>query len=54
MTAAATAKVPLFMGAVAREAFSSARARGYGGKDFSAILDAHCELSGLKPLRFGA
>lgn len=54
MTAAASAKVPLFVGAAAREAFSSARARGYGSKDFSVILDAHCELSGLKPVRYGA
>jgi len=52
MTAAASAKVPLFVGAAAREAFSSARAKGYGDKDFSSILDAHCELSGLKPVRF--
>jgi len=54
MAAAAAAKVPLFVGAAAREAFSSARARGYGNHDFSAILDAHCELSGLKRVRYGA
>jgi 4-hydroxybutyrate dehydrogenase/sulfolactaldehyde 3-reductase len=34
------------MAAAAREAFSSARARGFGGKDFSGMLEAHCELTG--------
>ncbi len=28
------------------EAFSSARARGYGKADFSAMLDAHSSLAG--------
>ena len=51
MNAASLAKVPLPMGAVAREAFSSARARGYGGQDFSAILDAHCATAGLGKVR---
>jgi 4-hydroxybutyrate dehydrogenase/sulfolactaldehyde 3-reductase len=35
--------IPMPMAATAREAFSLARARGYGGKDFSAMVDAHCD-----------
>jgi 4-hydroxybutyrate dehydrogenase/sulfolactaldehyde 3-reductase len=54
--AANAAKVPMPLAAAAREAFSGARARGYGLKDFSAMADAHCELVGvdkprLKPAR---
>lgn len=49
--AANAAKVPLPVAAAAREAFSSARARGWGGKDFSAMLDAQCELARVKPPR---
>ena len=44
--AANAAQVPMPMAAAAREAFSSARARGFGGKDFSGMLEAHCELTG--------
>jgi 4-hydroxybutyrate dehydrogenase/sulfolactaldehyde 3-reductase len=49
--AANAARVPLPVAAVAREAFSMARAQGFGGNDFSAILDAQCKLAGLKPPR---
>jgi 4-hydroxybutyrate dehydrogenase/sulfolactaldehyde 3-reductase len=49
--AANAAKVPLPVAATAREAFSSARARGWGRRDFSAMLDAQCELAGVKPPR---
>ncbi len=52
--AANAARVPLPVAAVAREAFSIARARGYGRKDFSAMLDAQCDLAGVKPPRFKA
>ncbi|MDF1791238.1 MAG: NAD(P)-binding domain-containing protein [Thalassobaculaceae bacterium] len=45
--AANAAKVPMPMAASAREMFSAARARGYGGQDFSAMADAHCDLAGL-------
>lgn len=45
--AANTAKVPMPMAAAAREAFSTARARGFGGRDFSAMADAHCDLAGI-------
>jgi len=43
--AANAVKVPVPVAATAREAFSSARARGYGAKDFSAMVDAWCELA---------
>jgi 4-hydroxybutyrate dehydrogenase / sulfolactaldehyde 3-reductase len=49
--AAHEAKVPMPMGAAAFEAFSQARARGYGSLDFSSMLDAHCELAKLTPPR---
>jgi 4-hydroxybutyrate dehydrogenase / sulfolactaldehyde 3-reductase len=42
---ASVAKVPLAMGAVARECLQLARSRGYGGKDFSALLDADADLA---------
>jgi 4-hydroxybutyrate dehydrogenase/sulfolactaldehyde 3-reductase len=32
---------------VAREAFSVARSRGYGAKDFSAMADVLCEYAGI-------
>ena len=38
--------VPMPMAAAAREAYSVARARGFGGKDFSAMLDVHCDITG--------
>jgi len=41
--AANAAKVPMPIAATAREAFSAARARGFGGNDFSAMVDSHCE-----------
>lgn len=44
-TAANALRVPLPLGAAAREAFSIARAGAYAGCDFSAIGDAHCELA---------
>lgn len=45
--AANAAKVPMPMLAAAREAFSTARARGFGDQDFSAMGDAHCDLAGV-------
>lgn len=45
MEAANAAKVPMPMAAAAREAYSSARARGFGGRDFSAMLDSHCDVA---------
>ncbi len=51
LAAAHAAKVPMPIAAAAHEAFSTARARGFGGIDFSGMLDAHCDLAGLKPPR---
>jgi 4-hydroxybutyrate dehydrogenase/sulfolactaldehyde 3-reductase len=52
MTAANVGRVPMTIGAAARESLSMARARGWGGKDFSALLDALCETAGLDKVRF--
>jgi 4-hydroxybutyrate dehydrogenase/sulfolactaldehyde 3-reductase len=45
------AKVPMPIAAAAREAFSAARAQGYGAKDFSAMVDVLCELAGIEKPR---
>lgn len=50
--AANAAKVPMPMAAAAREAFSMARASGFGGQDFSAMVDALCTLAGIEKPRF--
>ena len=42
--AANSARVPLPVAAATREAFSAARARGYGNQDFSAMADVLCDL----------
>ncbi len=52
LAAANASRVPMGIGAAARESLSLARARGYGGKDFSALLDALCEAAGIEPVRF--
>ena len=44
--AANAVKTPVPAAAAAREAYSMARAQGFGGKDFSAMGDAWCELAG--------
>lgn len=49
--AANAAKVPMPMVAAAREAFSAARASGFGGQDFSAIVDALCASAGIEKPR---
>jgi 4-hydroxybutyrate dehydrogenase/sulfolactaldehyde 3-reductase len=49
--AANAAKVPMPIAAAAREAFSTARARGFGQKDFSAMVDALCELADIEKPR---
>lgn len=41
------ARVPMPMVAAAREAFSIARSRGFGGKDFSAMVDSLCDLADI-------
>ena len=53
MSAANAGRVPMAIGAAARESLSMARARGWGSKDFSALLDALCEAAGLEKVRFG-
>lgn len=52
--AANAAKVPMPMAAAAREAFSTARSRGFGGKDFSAMVDALCDLAAIPKPRLPA
>ncbi len=42
--AANAARLPMPIAASAREAFSVARARGFGGQDFSAMADVLCDL----------
>ncbi|MEM8645999.1 MAG: NAD(P)-binding domain-containing protein [Pseudomonadota bacterium] len=49
--AANAARVPLPVAAAARESFSSARSRGYGGQDFSAMADVMCDLAQIERAR---
>lgn len=49
--AANSVRVPMPLAAATREAFSTARARGFGDKDFSAMVDALCELAGIEKPR---
>ncbi|MDB5628114.1 MAG: hydroxyacid dehydrogenase [Tardiphaga sp.] len=49
--AANAVRVPMPMAAAAREAFSTARARGFGGKDFSAMVDVLCDLAEIQKAR---
>jgi 4-hydroxybutyrate dehydrogenase / sulfolactaldehyde 3-reductase len=44
-------KVPMPVGAVARESFSTARSSGHGAKDFSAMVDVLCEIAHIDPPR---
>jgi 4-hydroxybutyrate dehydrogenase/sulfolactaldehyde 3-reductase len=43
--AANATRLPMPIAAAAREAFSAARASGFGGQDFSAMVDALCKLA---------
>ena len=45
------ARVPLPVAAAAREAFSAARARGAGGRDFSAMVDVLCDIAQIQRAR---
>ena len=49
--AANASRVPVPVAAAAREAFSTARARGYGGQDFSAMVDVLCDLAQIERAR---
>src|SRR5262249_55806911 len=51
VTAANAARVPMPVGAAARECYSAARAAGFGTRDFSAMLDALCEAAGIEKPR---
>lgn len=51
METANAAQAPMPMAAAAREAFSQARARGFGGRDFSGMLDAACDAIGIEAPR---
>ena len=51
--AANAVKVPMPIAAVAREAFSAARAGGSGGLDFSAMVDVLCDRAGIARPRLG-
>lgn len=48
LQAANATRVPMHIGAAARESFSTARALGIGALDFSAIVDALCEFSAIE------
>jgi 4-hydroxybutyrate dehydrogenase/sulfolactaldehyde 3-reductase len=52
--AANAEQVPVPISAVAREAYSVARAQGHGGKDFSAMVDILCEMAAIKKPRLQA
>jgi 4-hydroxybutyrate dehydrogenase/sulfolactaldehyde 3-reductase len=49
--AANAARVPVPIAAAAREAFSTARGQGHGGKDFSAMVDILCDLAAIEKPR---
>jgi len=49
--AANAVKVPVPIAAMAREAFSAARASGHGEQDFSAMLDVLCDAAGIERAR---
>lgn len=52
--AANALNVPVPVAAVAREAFSAARAAGRGSQDFSAVVDALCDAALISRPRLGA
>ncbi|HVT51821.1 MAG TPA: NAD(P)-binding domain-containing protein [Dongiaceae bacterium] len=45
------ARVPMPMAAAAREAFSTARAAGFGALDFSGMVDVLCTIAGIEKPR---
>ena len=51
--AANAARVPMPIGAAARESFSTARGQGQGAKDFSAMADVLCDLAAIAKPRLG-
>lgn len=53
LQSAGAARVPMPIAATVRESVSLARARGWGGKDFSALADFWCETAGQPKPRLG-
>ncbi len=51
--AANASRVPVPVAAAAREAFSTARSRGMGGQDFSAMVDLICDVAQIERARLG-
>ena len=51
LEAANAARVPMPVAAAAREAFSTARSRGQGGLDFSAMVDVLCDSAHIEKPR---
>jgi 4-hydroxybutyrate dehydrogenase/sulfolactaldehyde 3-reductase len=51
--AANAVRVPMPIGAAARESFSAARVQGQGAKDFSAMVDVLCDFAHLARPRLG-
>ncbi len=49
--AAHAVNVPVPVAMVARQAFDAARSRGYGAKDFSAMVDVLCDQAGIRKAR---
>jgi 4-hydroxybutyrate dehydrogenase/sulfolactaldehyde 3-reductase len=49
--AANATRVPVPIAEVAREAFNTARSRGHGGLDFSAMVDVLCDHAGIEKPR---
>src|SRR5262245_6832875 len=52
LDAANSERVPVSVAAAAREAYSTARASGSGGKDFSAMVDVLCDRASISRPRF--
>jgi 4-hydroxybutyrate dehydrogenase/sulfolactaldehyde 3-reductase len=52
LDAANSERVPVSIAAAAREAYSTARATGSGGKDFSAMVDVLCDRASIARPRF--
>jgi len=52
LAAANASRVPMAIGAAARESLSLARAQGWGARDFSGLLDALCDAAGIERVRF--
>lgn len=51
LEAANAVKVPVPVAAAAREAFSTARAGGYGAQDFSSMVDVLCDAASIEKPR---